>query len=327
MFKRLSIFLYGVVSYAVFFGTFFTPWDSSATSVYRKPSTVAASGTWRSALLVDLGLLGLFALQHSVMARPAFKRWWTRIVPGARRAQHVCARVQPRAPCCFWMAAARRRRLEGRVHGARPRSTGCFAFGWLTGAGHHVPHQPLRPVRAAPGLAPPRGGPTGQLAFVTPGPYRLVRHPALRRLAVRLLGDADDDGVAPPLRGHDHGLHPDRDPARGARSRRVPRRGVPGYRQRVPMLIPFARKRNLDDPFLRRQRWLGIGSPRKKAALLLKEGAAFFLFLCHHHIGEFEIAGRTAELECFRLEVAELGCCVGPCHRHFQQPACISVAR
>src|SRR4029453_11977283 len=36
-----------------------------------------------SGLLVDVVLLALFAIQHSVMARPAFKRWWTQIIPPA----------------------------------------------------------------------------------------------------------------------------------------------------------------------------------------------------------------------------------------------------
>jgi len=90
MFKRLSIFLYGVVSYAIFFGTFL--YAVGFIGNFGVPRTLdgIASASFGSALLIDLGLLGLFAIQHSVMARPAFKRWFTRLVPvSAERSTYV----------------------------------------------------------------------------------------------------------------------------------------------------------------------------------------------------------------------------------------------
>jgi protein-S-isoprenylcysteine O-methyltransferase Ste14 len=88
--KRLAIFAYGLVCYAVFFATFLYAvgfignlWVPKAIDSPREVSVGAA-------LLVNLGLLALFAVQHSVMARPAFKRWWTRIVPeAAERSTYV----------------------------------------------------------------------------------------------------------------------------------------------------------------------------------------------------------------------------------------------
>jgi protein-S-isoprenylcysteine O-methyltransferase Ste14 len=90
MVKRLSIFIYGLVSYAVFFATFLYAVGFIGNLWVPKSMDSVREVPFLTALLTDLGLLGLFAIQHSVMARPAFKRWWTRIVPqAAERSTYV----------------------------------------------------------------------------------------------------------------------------------------------------------------------------------------------------------------------------------------------
>jgi len=80
--SALLMSLYGLAVYGFFFVTFLYAIGFVGNLPFL-PVTIdgPAAFAWHDALLVDVLLLGLFAVQHSVMARPAFKRAWTRIVP------------------------------------------------------------------------------------------------------------------------------------------------------------------------------------------------------------------------------------------------------
>jgi protein-S-isoprenylcysteine O-methyltransferase Ste14 len=87
----MAALLYGLLCYLVFLltlvyaigfvGNFWSVFGWHATWLHGMDHGRSAS--LGEALVVDAALLGLFAVQHSVMARPAFKRWWTRLVPPA----------------------------------------------------------------------------------------------------------------------------------------------------------------------------------------------------------------------------------------------------
>jgi methanethiol S-methyltransferase len=78
---RIAAFLYGIAAYATFFVTFLYAVGFVEGMVVPKTIDSGIPGSPGQALLVNLVLMSIFAVQHSVMARPQFKRWWTQFVP------------------------------------------------------------------------------------------------------------------------------------------------------------------------------------------------------------------------------------------------------
>jgi protein-S-isoprenylcysteine O-methyltransferase Ste14 len=255
MSKRLSIFLYGVVSYVIFFGTFL--YAVGFVGNFGVPRTLDGMPTTSltTALLVNLGLLGLFAVQHSVMARPAFKHWFTRLVPeSAERSTYVLLSSLALIALFAWWQP-----LGGVVWSvtdptARGVLWGFFAFGWLlvlvsTFLINHFDLFGLRQV-----WLQLMGRPYTHLPFGTPGPYRLVRHPlyvgwlfafwATPTMTVsHLVFAIATTGyilMAIQLEERDLVAHHGK--------------SYLDYRDRVPMLVPFTRRQNLDAGFSRRLR-------------------------------------------------------------------------
>src|SRR5438270_355050 len=125
-------FLYGTGSYAAFVATFLYAIGFLGNIAVPKSLDSPAAGPWQTALLIDLGLLSLFALQHSIMARPAFKRILTQVAPASiERSTYVLA-----SSLAFLFLFWQWRPLGGTVWDVQNELGkvllyGGFAFGWL----------------------------------------------------------------------------------------------------------------------------------------------------------------------------------------------------
>ena len=177
--RQLAL-LYGVLCYLIFFATFLYAIAFVGGVFVPLSLDSDPAGPFAESLLIDAILLGIFAVQHSVMARPAFKRWWTRFVPAAVERSTYVLFSSLALILLFWQW----RPLGGMVWQvdslvARDVLWALFALGWATvliGTFliNHFDLFGLRQVwlnwRRTP-YTPP--------GFVTPLFYRVVRHPIM----------------------------------------------------------------------------------------------------------------------------------------------------
>jgi methanethiol S-methyltransferase len=179
MIGRAAALIYGLASYLIFsisfgyapafIGNFLVP-----KSIDVGPETAPAL-----ALLINVMLFAAFAIPHSVMARPAFKRWWTRVIPESCERSTYVLISSLLLILVFWQwrpITATVWRVEG---WAAASLTAIFWTGWLVAMAStfQIDHFELFGLRQV--FSALRGAADRVQAFRTPLLYRLVRHPLM----------------------------------------------------------------------------------------------------------------------------------------------------
>ena len=178
--NRLLTISYGAASYVIFLAAFLYAIGFVGNLVVPRRIDAGVAAPIGEAVVVNVLLLGLFAVQHSVMARPAFKRWWTRLVPTSiERSTYVLLSSlvlfvlfwQWRTmPALVWDVTS----PAGRVG-----LWALFLLGWATvlASTFMVSHFDLFGLRQV--FLAWRGKPYSDIGFRSPLLYRLVRHPIM----------------------------------------------------------------------------------------------------------------------------------------------------
>jgi methanethiol S-methyltransferase len=175
--RRWSFFGYGVFCHLLFLATYAC--FAGFVGNFLVPRSIdSAPADWRWAIGLDLALIAMFGLQHSIMARPAFKRLWTRLVPEqVERSTYVLISC-----LLLFLLMWQWRGIDGAVWDVRnpfgrALLWGLFAAGWLMvpAVSLMINHFDLFGTRQV--WLYLRGRPYTSLPFRTPLLYSRMRHP------------------------------------------------------------------------------------------------------------------------------------------------------
>jgi protein-S-isoprenylcysteine O-methyltransferase Ste14 len=175
---RIIVFIYGVVAYAAFFGTFLHAIGFVGNVFVNKSIDSGVEGPFGQALLINAVLLGLFAVPHSIMARPGVKKWWAKSLPEpVERSTYVLS-----ASLLLELLILQWRPMPGLVWNIENTVGqvilhGLFWGGWLLVflSTFMIDHFELFGLRQA--YLYLRGREMAPAGFKTPFLYKYVRHP------------------------------------------------------------------------------------------------------------------------------------------------------
>ncbi len=178
--SRRIVLAYGVVAYLFFLGSLL--YAIGFVGGFVVPKSIDSGGTagMPTAIAINLALLSLFAVQHSVMARPVFKRWWTQVIPPAMERSTYVLASSLILILLFWLWQP----LPSVVwHVTNRWAAGVlwmvFGAGWLIAviSTFLIDHFDLFGLRQV--ILYFTGNPYTATSFKTPWLYRVVRHPIM----------------------------------------------------------------------------------------------------------------------------------------------------
>lgn len=175
---RTLALLYGVICYVIFLISFLYAIGFVGNLVVPKTLDSGAEAGLGIAIATNLMLLSIFALQHSIMARPGFKKAWTKIVPEpVERSTYVLF-----SSAALILLFALWEPIGGTIWNVENPTAvvilyGMFGFGWVLVlvSTFLIDHFDLFGLRQVWLFF--RGKEYTHLPFATPGPYKLIRHP------------------------------------------------------------------------------------------------------------------------------------------------------